>query len=140
MLNIDEIARKNKTEVTFNQWSLPAFTALVWALHSPEHCHEFNKYWYDAILIGDAQALIRAQEQKLQRAEQSLQYIIEISNPERSGQLANSFRELEELYRSNTRSNKEYIAKVAKRITGLDSSISRVLENYETVSQNMRNI
>ena len=137
MLDIDDISQKNTTEVTFHKWASPAFVALINALHEPEHLNEFNKYWYDAILIAD-EGLIGNQEIKLQQAEQSLQYIIEISNSDRATKLSNSFKNIARIYGEKTNRIKEQITNIAKIIKGLDSNISRIVQKYNITSKNMK--
>ena len=135
MLDIDEITQRSKTKASFEEWSYPAFIALVRAIHEPECTPEFNKYWYDVIVAGGAEELIREQETKLQLAEQSLQHIIEISNVERSRQLASALRETSEAHRNQTRERKAYISAVVQLITNLDANIFRIIEqSHKTLS------
>lgn len=137
MLDIDEITQKSKTMASFEEWSHPAFIALVRAIHEPEYTPDFNKYWYDVIVAGGAEELIRDQETKLQLAEQSLQHIIEISNVERSNQLAGALRETSEAHRNQTRERKAHISAVVKHITNLDSNISRIIEQSDKTLSSM---
>lgn len=131
MLDINEITQKSRMETSFEQWAVPALTALVHAMHEPEHAAEFNKYWYDTIVVGSTETLIREQENKLQMAEASLQHIIEISNTERANQLAHAFRQVAEAHRLKTSTRKAHIANLANRVTTLDSNISRLVEECD---------
>lgn len=139
MLDIDEIVQKNRANVSFDQWTNPAFAALIGALYEPDKIGEFNKYWYDALVFGNAEQLVYDQERNLQKAENSLQYIIEISNAERSDNLAKSFREAGSAYRQRTTDSKKYIAILANLIVALDSDISRLNENCERASTKIEN-
>ena len=137
MLDINEITQKSRAETSFEQWAVPALVALVDAMYEPERASEFNKYWYDVIVLVNAETLIREQENKLQMAEESLQHIIEISNTERSNQLAQAFREVGKAYRDKTSARKAYIAAVASHATALDSHISRIVEQCDKTLSNM---
>jgi hypothetical protein len=138
MLDIREFSHKNKTHVSFAHWVMPAFAALVMTLHDHEQFEEFNKYWYDAILIDNPQLIIRAHEKMVQRAEQALQYLIEISSEERARQLAIGLRDIKTFYLRKSRASKEYISLLAQTMKALHSNISRITENSDLEPDTMK--